>query len=192
MDNLDHWLVVNEFSVNEVLLLAVGIDPLSVDINGEPFKQHESYKRYITTSRGLTERIRYRDVKHMVRKLGEPRAGNVVPPYIPDWDRTKMTFEAARTLLRKNCIFSEFFEVSGQLDLLDPDHERYSPKLAAAVKAWLVMQDPAQLKGRRPKKAMEAWIIKNPSEYSKDNTVLSNRAIGECTKVANWKPKGGR
>jgi hypothetical protein len=73
---------------------------------------------------------------------------------------------------------------------LDPSHPRYSPKLAAAVRAWLAVDDP---KGKHPKQALTAWLTKNASNFGLTNPDgrPNKEGIGDCAKVANWKPSGG-
>ena len=72
---------------------------------------------------------------------------------------------------------------------LDPSHSRYSPKLAAAVRAWLAVEDE---KGKHPRQALEAWLTKNAAELrlTKDGK-RNKQGIEECAKVANWKQTGG-
>jgi hypothetical protein len=73
---------------------------------------------------------------------------------------------------------------------LDQSHPRYSPKLAAAVRAWLAVDDP---KGKSPKQALESWLTAHASEFAltKEDGTPNTQGIDECAKVANWNPKGG-
>jgi hypothetical protein len=72
---------------------------------------------------------------------------------------------------------------------LDVAHPRYAPKLAAAVSAWLAVDDP---KGTSPKKALLTWLRAHSSEFAlSDDGRPNEQGIEECAKVANWHPIGG-
>jgi hypothetical protein len=75
-------------------------------------------------------------------------------------------------------------------DYLDPQHQRYSPKLAASVNAWLAVTDE---NGKHPKGALTHWLAENAAQFGlvKEDGTLNNIGIDECAKVANWKPGGG-
>jgi hypothetical protein len=75
---------------------------------------------------------------------------------------------------------------------LNPTHPRYSPKLAAAVKVWLAMEDKNLLNGKAVIPTMENWLENRYKEleliYRGD---INKTAIEECARVANWKTEGG-
>lgn len=73
---------------------------------------------------------------------------------------------------------------------LDSTHPRYSPKLAAAVAAWLAVEDG---NGRHPKQAIEKYLREHARELGllKKNGLINEEGIADCAKVANWKTSGG-
>ena len=75
-------------------------------------------------------------------------------------------------------------------DYLDPGNSRYAPKLAAAVRAWQAVTDPA---GRHPKQALAKWLRENAAEFglTDDEGKPNETGIEEAAKVANWQPGGG-
>ena len=75
-------------------------------------------------------------------------------------------------------------------DYLDPGNPRYAPKLAAAVRAWQAVMDPA---GRHPKQALAKWLRENAAEFglTDDEGKPNETGIDETAKVANWQPGGG-
>jgi hypothetical protein len=75
-------------------------------------------------------------------------------------------------------------------DYLDPSHPRYAPKLAAAVKAWQEVSDPA---GKHPKQALVKWLREHAAEFgmTDDEGKVNETGIEEVAKVANWQPGGG-
>jgi len=73
---------------------------------------------------------------------------------------------------------------------LNPEHPRYAPKLAAAIRAWEAVEDP---KGKHPAQAIREWLTRNAKELGllKDGGELNKSAIDDIAKIANWQPKGG-
>jgi hypothetical protein len=78
-------------------------------------------------------------------------------------------------------------------DYLNPDHPRYSPKLAAAVRAWQACGDAASTNGRSPKQALAAWLKENAAqlELVDKQGKPNGTGIEEVAKVANWQTDGG-
>jgi hypothetical protein len=75
---------------------------------------------------------------------------------------------------------------------LDSTHPRYSPKLAAAVKVWLAMEDESLVRGKPVMEAIQEWLTSGHKELGLTWEGKINRTgIEEVAKVANWKPKGG-
>lgn len=75
-------------------------------------------------------------------------------------------------------------------DYLDPNHPRYAPKLAAAVRAWQAVTDAG---GKHPKQALAKWLRENAAEFgmTDDGGKPNETGIEEAAKVANWQPGGG-
>jgi len=79
-------------------------------------------------------------------------------------------------------------------DYLDPYNEFYSPRLAAAVDAWLyVSNNPDSYAKTSPKQAAIAWLEKNAETYNllKEDFSPNYLGIEEVAKVMNWDIKGG-
>jgi hypothetical protein len=71
----------------------------------------------------------------------------------------------------------------------DITHDRYAPKLAAAIDAWEAVTDP---QGKHPKQALVQWLTENAAKlglWDKDRP--NKTAIEEAAKVANWQERGG-
>ncbi len=90
----------------------------------------------------------------------------------------------------RHCPF--FFSLAG---VGDPGNESdLPPKLDAALKAWrAVSSDPARLRGKSPKQALEQWLLENAGDLALLNRdgEPNRTGIEEICKVANWKPAGG-
>ena len=85
---------------------------------------------------------------------------------------------------------SSFPERTEAPDYLDPANPRYAPKLAAAVRAWQAVTEPA---GKHPKQALAKWLRENAAEFglTDDEGKPNETGIEEAAKVANWQPGGG-
>ncbi len=88
---------------------------------------------------------------------------------------------------RRGFFFPEQVETP---DYLDPDNPRYASKLAAAVRAWQAVTDPA---GRHPKQALAKWLREHAPEFglTDDEGKPNEQGIEDAAKVANWQPGGG-
>lgn len=100
-------------------------------------------------------------------------------------DSLKLWLE--RRGFRQGFFFPEPLET---VDFLDPVHPRYAPKLAAAVRAWQAVTDPGK---RSPKQALDKWLREHAADYgmTNDDGQPIENAVEECSKVANWNPRGG-
>ena len=76
------------------------------------------------------------------------------------------------------------------MDFLDAANPRYAPKLAAAVRAWQAVTDAGK---KSPKQALDKWLREHAVDFklTNDEGKPIETAIEECSKVANWNPKGG-
>ncbi|MBJ9682438.1 MULTISPECIES: hypothetical protein [Burkholderia] len=112
----------------------------------------------------------------------------------PDWSLTTVSRDDLVSWLSSRGVKSGFFfpESSSEEAYLDARHPRYSPKLAAAIKVWLAMEDGNLYEGKAVLKTMEDWLS---SRYVELGLVwegkINKAAISECARVANWKTSGG-
>jgi hypothetical protein len=59
-----------------------------------------------------------------------------------------------------------FFREPQGPDYLSPNHPNYSPKLAAAIAAWVaVSKDPELRKGKTVKQALDVWLRLHANEF---------------------------
>lgn len=113
---------------------------------------------------------------------------------LPDWDLSTVMVEDLRAWLRSRGVTSGFFFANAPESVvpgyLDPAHERFAPKLAAAVRAWEAVTDSGK---SSPKKALQKWLNQHAAALGltlKDGRPNS-KAVDEAATVANWKPEGG-
>jgi len=109
-----------------------------------------------------------------------------------DLYKSFVNVDSLKQWLRMKGFKTGFFfpEPVDTLDFLDPSNPRYAPKLAASVRAWQAVTDAGK---RSPKQALDKWLREHAVEYSltNDEGKPIEQAIEECSKVANWSPKGG-
>ena len=75
---------------------------------------------------------------------------------------------------------------------LDPEHPRFSSKLAAVVEAW-ESYDLDSTEPGTPKQRIMKWLRLNASRFGLTNEDgrPNENVIEELAKVANWLPRGG-
>ena len=80
----------------------------------------------------------------------------------PNWHLTTIAVDDLKAwLLTLNYKPAFFFDEQQQNNVpnyMNPNHPRYSPKLAATVKVWQAMEDENLLLKTTPKKAMDDWL----------------------------------
>lgn len=124
---------------------------------------------------------------------------------VPDWAITTVARSDVTAWLSAAGIRSGFFfpDASNDApDYLDSNHPRYAPKLAAAVKVWLAMEDENLRRTKRAYSASEQWLQINYRElglmHEKDSPKHGTKAgdpnasaIGMIANIVNWEPTGG-
>lgn len=110
----------------------------------------------------------------------------------PNWRKTTIQVSELKSWLAERGFRTGFFfpQATDIPDHLDPNHPRYSSKLAAALTAWINTTDAP---GRTPKQRLEKWLRENAAKFglTDEEGKFNETAIDECAKVANWKPQGG-
>lgn len=188
MGEFDLWLKKENLKIQEAILLLMGINPSSVDLDSLDTKPPSP--DYNTWESVLKDAIEA-DIL-VANKAYDPES--MRPDYIY-WNETTIpTKNLVRWLFRKEIKDNIFVKqnMTSQFDYLDPENKFYAPKLHAAVEAWLdVTNDPKPLKGT-PKEAIRKYLEKNAKLYGLTVKRKPNKtAIEEICKIANWRPEGG-
>ena len=188
MRGIDYWRLADELSVVQAALLVCGIDPSG--------KEH-SVERNASAPEG------YPAIKHTLitsiqsGKLDGTAIIETDPQYheqYVDVHKTLVKVDALKVWLKEKGVQRHFFffpeEPEGEF--LSESHPRYSPKLAAAVRAWQALDDES-LYEKTPKQSVIVWLRKHAAKYElqdKDGK-LKEGTIEEIAKIVNWNPKGG-
>ena len=195
-DGFDYWRLCDELTVFQAALLTVGVNPASSDgAYCENRQTHERPKGYEAAKAAITNTLK----KGLID-------GTIIPEYECDINGNTVGHIEGSVNIQESTIEVDsliewysgrgfksgfFAQVSKEdPDYLDPAHPRYAPKLAAAVKAWLAVEDP---KGKHPKQALSKWLREHAAEFglSDEDGKPNETGIEEAAKVANWQPGGG-
>ena len=197
MEELEHWRGHEKYTLFQAILLYLGVEPVGLS-DGSCEENPKLKSKYIPVKKRFIEAIEssllHADLKYLKSLASVGPAATKLGADAIDIEKSVVYTKDISAWLRGSDIPSKFFEESGQPAYLNPKHERYTPKLAATVNAWLAMNDPALLKRKNPGQALREWLGKHASECLRkkdDKNLFSDTAIGECARVANWKPKGG-
>lgn len=196
MEWTDTWKFKTEMRLVDAAFLVCDLDPSTY-----PDEPDASYRLPSAVVPILDELIAYIDQK-------DKRETLEIGGSLKNWQSpTPLTIAKKETIqdcLNQRGIQSEYFiyDETSVLqsrsksipEYLDPMHDFYASKLAAAVAAWeAVTNDPKALHGKTPKQALEKWLQANAQKYNlvnKDNSI-NNAGIEQVCKVANWQPEGG-
>ncbi len=118
----------------------------------------------------------------------------------PDWFETTVARDDLVAWLESRRFPVPFFgtEADAEPAYLNPEHPRYSAKLAAAVRVWEALEDEDLIGPKTPKAAATDWLESRYSELGLvwENPETGKRAmnregIKQIVAVVNWKTKGG-
>lgn len=183
-------------SVTRAALLIAGVDPSSeVGTCCEDLKPHERPKGYEAAKTAIINALRRQKISgSLVHEFDID--GNIIGDYPDSFDpmASHVEVESLREWLASRGIRTGFF-FPARADTpgyLDPKHPRYSAKLAAAVRAWMAMEDENLLRGKAPRDAISSWLESRYQELGLVwNEDINRTGIEEVAKVVNWKPTGG-
>ncbi|WP_186193873.1 hypothetical protein [Burkholderia gladioli] len=220
MTELDLYRIAVSYTLTDAAALLVGIRPSSVqppsEWNGHRFlPMHDGQQEFRAALRALEGAVSHETnpLRAVKRFHGVDAEARSVLYDLPDGHEMVMELDPSRTTvdaedlrqwLSSRGVRSGFFfpEVPPAPDYLDPNHPRFAPKLAAAVRAWLAMEDENLRRGKGIIAALEGWLETRYKElglvHERDqpgNNLkvgdLNRTAITEAAKVANWRPAGG-
>lgn len=193
MSDFEYWHLCDQLTIVQAALLIAGYDPASYEGDIEcdpPSKQPLGYAACRQALIGAIEQRRLKGFLHydefddidgkLQRKLNVS-ASSILTDGIADWLRARG--------MRKGFFLPED---DSPKEYLDPEHERFAPKLAAAVLAWEAAGRDSTLKGT-PKQRIEKWLRLHASEFglTQKDGKPNESAIEAIARIANWKPEGG-
>jgi len=203
----DSWRLCEDLTVREAALLFAGCDPVSSD--GSLCEQRELHERpagYEGAKRSISSALRKGQItgRHTPESIKD-RNGDTVGFVSNSTDiyESEVDLDSlVQWLCSKGITTGFFFPAAAETpDYLDPGHPRYRKELAAAVSAWLALEDENLLKGKTPKQALISWVESRYKElglfHEKDdpkNSIkkgdVNKSAIERVVAFSNWKEGG--
>lgn len=198
MDRLDFWRLCDELSVMQAALLIAGVDPSGEDgAYCENWQPHERPVGYEAAKTAIGNALRSGKISGALIPFYEYDINGNIIGEVPDTIDIKLSrvdVDSLREWLISRGIRTGFFSPVkvDTPDYLDPEHNRYSAKLAAAVQAWMAMEDSNLLSGKAPRDAIVSWLETRYRDLGLVwNGDINRTGIEEVSKVVNWKPTGG-
>ena len=198
MEGLDYWRLCEQLDIVQAALLVCGHDPSADQSYVEEWTPDNRPPGYEAAKTAISNALRKELIEGQLIPLFEydingNQCGALENTIDPTSSRVEV--ESLRSWLVGRGFHTGFFfpTATGAPHYLDPDHPRYAPKLAAAVKAWLASGDESATRGKSAKQALVKWLRENASEFglSDDDGKPNETGIEETAKVANWQPGGG-
>lgn len=189
MQGIDYWRLADELTVVQAALLICGYDPSELQ-NDVGFSIKKTPVGYVAVKHSLSSAVKSKVLTSRETKVYDQNQDDY---YVND-DLAHIPVEEIKSWLSSKGITKHFFffpeEPEGEF--LSPNHPRYSPKLASAIRAWQSMEG-KDLKGKTPKQSVIKWLRLHGGEYdlTDDDGNPRDSVIEEIAKIVNWKPKGG-
>jgi hypothetical protein len=191
MEGLDYWRLCDELTVVQAALLIAGKDPSGLQDVIDSQAQSDIPPGYAAAKAALTSAIRRNQLPANIIEGGDEDF-----PTGPDWYYTTVHVEDLKRWLSSRGFAAGFFfplQKRGP-DYLTTDHTNYSPKLAAAIHAWMAMSAHPELRrGKSVKQALVIWLRQHANEFglTKEDGNPNEQGIEDVAKIANWDTKGG-
>jgi hypothetical protein len=208
MESLDYWRKCEQLSVVQAAKLIVGMDPTpkpnAPSWRNEPPDKCNAMLANLSGAilSGKLKATILRDPKRSVSEvppgtMAQFQEGGIQHFYRvwPDWHGSLIEVKDLREWLVQRGIESEFFFPDGlpNPDYLNPSDPFFSPKLYAAIAAWMAIKADRTLIRGSAKKALTTWLKTNAAQHGllKEDGEPNIEAIEYIAKVANWDTKGG-
>lgn len=189
------WLLAPETSIVEAALLTVNVEPQGVSTFLENWEENQYPEGYVAAREAITSAISRKEIEGRIEPVYvRDNMGSVVDSFGTDYQSSRVALRSLREWLRdegyvETCLKLPVARTEG---FRDPDHPRYSPKLAAFVAAWEEF-DEAIAKSGTAKQKLEIWLRKNAARFDllDEEGKPRETLIGRLAQVANWAPTGG-
>jgi hypothetical protein len=204
MDGIDYWKFCDAFTPIQATLLCLGTDPTLLQyevLHLEPHEMPKGFDAIFSALKNAINRGKLKaDIKYFQKQVD-----------IGDFDFTfvdtdEINYEVTlvevndlkQWLSERNFKPAFFFEVTktDAPDYLNPKHSHYSPKLAAAIRAWEAVSTDSRYSnnGKAPKTNIEAWLTAHAGDLGlvkEDGEINADAIKNQIAKVVNWKTEGG-
>jgi len=199
MEDLQLWHLREDLTVIEAALLIIGINP-----SEEDYKHLEVFRNspdgfdevFGALKNAIMSGQLNADLKEEYDQLAALGDEDFSSESTIDWYMSTILVDDLKEwLIVKNFTKNFFFpDETKSPGYLNSKHEHYSPKLAAAIRAWeVVSSNPKLTRGHTPKQAMIKWLRKNAGDFElkHEDGKLMEDTINEIARISNWAVKGG-
>ena len=207
----DFWRLVDELTIAQAALLVIGLDPALYqdEIEEQGYSTAHKPKGYEAAKLAIAAALRQKkvsgghvdnsrtgrrlrvdaDFEAAIGGTGEELFHMNTNCWLSTVERDSLTEWLGNRGINSGFFFPEK-PATNAPEYLDPNHPRYAPKLAAAVRAWEATTDP---KGKSPKQALDKWLREHGAGYglTDDEGKAKESVIEEISKIANWNTLGG-
>lgn len=191
------WKLCDELTVLQAMYLLYGDEPCDPDwLDRQSFDcfSDTPVEGWVATITAIKGALKSKAIEGEII-LYNGTVNDAFPADFIDPARSTLRVASFKQWLQHKGIASEFFDITeetAQLPFLDPDHPRYSAKLAATINALKSINDD-DLRGTTPKKVLMKHLRANAARDGLLNPdgSINNTGIAQCAAVANWEPKGG-
>jgi hypothetical protein len=201
VEGLDVWRLCKQYTVVQAALLVAGHDPATA-IQVEQLRPEQRPPGYEAAKNALVQQLHGDSWFGRIVELDEVHKYRNGSPYNEiDVEKSIVWRHSIKSWLSDQEVNSGFFFPNGTNEpsasvpgYLNPDHPRYAPKLAAAVRAWQAYGDiSTKVDGKSPKQVLAEWLVQNAAQFglADQEGKLNNEGIQDVAKVANWQTKGG-
>lgn len=198
LESMDYWRLCDELTIVQAALLVAGEDPSTDNAYVENWDLPKRPIGYEAAKTGIAHALRKGVITgNLVPHYDVDINGNVCGELVGTIDvaLSNVDIESLRSWLKSRGICSGFFFpiTTDDPDYLNPNHPRYSQKLAAVVQAWLAVGEDAGKNGKSVKQSLVKWLREHAANYklSDEEGKPNETGIEEYAKVANWQDKGG-
>jgi hypothetical protein len=189
------WRLADVLRVTEAILLVLGYEPQGIAEYVENNDANQRPGGYSAVRAGIVAGIENKSLKGNLNFFTYQEHGSWETDH-SRYDLSSSTVEVASliTWLASRGVSGGYFfsEDKGKGGLRDPNHPRYSPKLAAAVAAWEGFDEGSQSLGT-VKQKLTKWLRLHAAAYglTDDEGKPRETVIEQLATIANWATKGG-
>lgn len=190
-----YWRLADSLSVIEASLLVIGREPQGLAEYVENYDPHRRPTGYAAVKAGIIAGIGNKSLKGHLSFFTYHEHGS----WITDENRYDLSASSVDVASLISWLASRgfsggyfFSENDGKSGLRDPNHQRYTPKLAAAVEAWESFDESSSASGTAKQK-LAKWLRLHAAKYglTDDDGKPRETVIEQLATIANWATKGG-
>lgn len=190
------WRLADTLSIVEATLLVLDVEPQGTADSVENSAESYQPDGYRAVKAGILAGLKNKSLKGCLR---HPESTDFHGNWSLDESRYDLTtshveVESLIAWLKSRGFSRGYFFADDHQHhgLKDPNHPRYSPKLAAAVEAWESHEEGSPAPGTAKQK-LAKWLRLHAAEYglTDDEGKARETVIDQLATIANWATKGG-